>query len=168
MRCGLYINFLHSSCSALSFAIKENLQLIFSSKNQLARIIEMATNVDHTELNVISDSSSTSIPDPVVVSTSKFKISSDGVVKESDTVITFDDNDSATSSVKTTSEILQWFRSRLEKMNGSKQYVKVGDFERTINADLRVSNSHNQFYTPVLWDCSHLWFQIPVKRCVTF
>ena len=94
-------------CPALSFAIKENLQLIFSSKNQLARIIEMATNVDHTELNVISDSSSTSIPDPVVVSTSKFKISSDGVVKESDTVITFDDNDSATSSVKTTSEILQ-------------------------------------------------------------
>ena len=103
----------------------------------------MATNVDHTELNVMSDSSSTSIPDPVVVSTSKFKITSDGVVKESDTVITFDDNDSATSSVKTTSEILQWFRSRLEKMNGSKQYVKVGDFERTINADLRVSNSHN-------------------------
>ena len=39
----------------------------------------------------------------------------------------------------TTSEILQWFRSRLEKMNGSKQYVTIVDLEKTINDDLQVS-----------------------------
>ena len=38
----------------------------------------------------------------------------------------------------TTSEILQWFRSRLEKMNGSKQYVTIVDLEKTINDDLQV------------------------------
>ena len=39
----------------------------------------------------------------------------------------------------TASEILQWFRSRLEKMNGSKQYVTIMDLEKTINDDLQVS-----------------------------
>ena len=98
----------------------------------------MATYANHTALN-ISESSLASIPEPVVVSTSKFRITPNGVVKESDTVITVDDTDSASSSVKTTSEILQWFRSKLEKMNGSKQYVTIEDLERTNNDDLQVS-----------------------------
>ena len=107
----------------------------------------MAAYFNHTALN-ISDSSLISISEPVVVSTSKFRITPNGVVKESDTVITIEDNDSASSGVKTTSEILQWFRSKLEKMYGTKKYVTFLDLERTINDDIHVSVAvvHYCFY----------------------
>ena len=83
-----------------------------------------------------------------MVSTSKFRITPNGVVKESGTVITIEDNDSASSGVKTTSEILQWFRSKLEKMNGTKKYVTFLDLERTINDDIQVNVTvvHYCFY----------------------
>ena len=118
----------------------------FFASNQPCTLV-MAAYFNHTALN-ISDSSLISISEPVVVSTSKFRITPNGVIKESDTVITIEDNDSASSGVKTTSEILQWFRSKLEKMNGTKKYVTFLDLERTINDDIQVSVTvvHYCFY----------------------
>ena len=101
----------------------------------------MAVYVNHTELS-ISDSSLSSPTEPTVVSTSKFRFTGTEVIKESDTVITIDENEelSTGSSVKTTGEILEWMRRRLEGQlvaNG-RGYVTLGDLKSAVQTDLPV------------------------------
>ena len=81
----------------------------------LSLFIIMAVYVNHTALS-ISDSSLSSSSEPTVVSTSKFRFTGSEVIKESDTVITVDENEdlSPGTSVKTTGEILYWSGSGVD------------------------------------------------------
>ena len=103
----------------------------------------MAVYVNHTALS-ISDSSLSSSSEPTVVSTSKFRFTGSEVIKESDTVITVDENEvlSPGTSVKTTGEILEWIRRRLEGQLGStgRGTLTLGDLKSAVHTDLPVSN----------------------------
>ena len=91
----------------------------------------------------ISDSSLSSSSEPTVVSTSKFRFTGSEVIKESDTVITVDENEvlSPGTSVKTTGEILEWIRCRLEGqlVATGRGTVTLGDLKSAVHTDLPVS-----------------------------